>query len=117
MLRVVLINMGPKLRSILSDAVTRQADMKLIPYGTGNVASSRPDVIVYEIEHPGDPTVPERLLRAVPRARVLMIADAGDHAALYELRPTRKVLAQVSMKQVIDAIRFGLEEKKKPAIV
>lgn len=112
MLRVVLINMGPRLRSILSDAVAQQKDMKLIPYGNGSVASSQPDVIVYEIGNPSDPIVPERLLRDVPRARVLMIADAGDHAALYELRPTRKVLAQVSMKQVIDAIRCGLEEKE-----
>jgi hypothetical protein len=38
-----------------------------------------------------------------------MVANTGDRAALYELRPTRRVLRDVSINQVIDAIRFGLD--------
>jgi hypothetical protein len=111
-IRVALTSMRPKLRNILSDAVAREKDMTLIDCQSGPdtaVISARPDVIVCEIEDPVDDEIPARLLRAVPRARVLMIAGAGDLAALHELRPTHKVLRNVSMNQVIDAIRFGLE--------
>lgn len=113
MIRVALISMRPKLRDILSDAVAHEKDMKLIHCHAdpdAEIAAARPDVLVCEIEDPVDVEVPTRLLRALPRARVLMIAEAGDRAALYELRPTQKVLLNVSMNQVIDAIRFGLEQ-------
>lgn len=113
MIRVALISMKPKLRDILSDAVAREKDMQLIRCQTcpdAEISAARPDVLVCEIEDPVDDEVPTRLLHAAPRARVLMIAEAGDLAVLYELRPTHKVLRNVSMNQVIDAIRFGLEQ-------
>jgi hypothetical protein len=113
MIRVALISMRPKLRDILSHAVAREKDMQLVQCDAGpaaEIAAVRADVLVCEIEDPVDAQVPTRLLHAAPRARVLMIAEAGDLAALYELRPTQKVLLNVSMNQVIDAIRFGLEQ-------
>lgn len=113
MIRVALISMRPKLRDILSDAVAREKDMQLIPIQAApvtDVSAARADVLVYEVADPVDAEVPTRVLRTAPRARVLMIAEAGDRAALYELRPTREVLLNVSMNQVIDAIRFGLDQ-------
>lgn len=113
MIRVALISMRPKLRDILSDAVAREKDMQLIPIQAApvtDVCAARADVLVCEVADPVDAEVPTRLLRTAPRARVLMIAETGDRAALYELRPTRKVLLNVSMNQVIDAIRFGLDQ-------
>lgn len=114
MIRVALVSMRPKLRGILSDAVTREEDMELIHWQVGanaTIVGARPDVIVSEIQDPVDVEVPTRLLRTVPSARVLMVAKAGDLAAVYELRPTQKVLLNVSMNQVIDAIRFGVEQE------
>jgi hypothetical protein len=87
--------------------------MQLIQCHAGpdaEITAARPDVLVCEIADPVDVEVPTRLLHAAPRARVLVIAEAGDRAALYELRPTQKVLLNVSMNEVIDAIRFGLEQ-------
>jgi chemotaxis response regulator CheB len=115
MIRVALMSMRPRLRDILTDVVAREKDMKLIPCQIGpddEVAVVRPDVIVCEIEDPTDDEFPTRLLRTLPSARVLMVADAGDQAAVYELRPTRKVLLNVSMNQVIHAIRFGLDQRE-----
>jgi hypothetical protein len=106
--------MRPKLRDILTDAVAREEDMELIHCRIGANTTSvgaRPDVIVSEIPDPIDLEAPMRLLHAVPSARVLMVAETGDLAALYELRPTKKVLLNVSMSQVIDAIRFGLDRR------
>ena len=113
MIRVALVSMRPRLRDILTDVVAREEDMELIDYQIGSdteLAATRPDVMVCEVENPLDVGLPSRLLRAVPRARVLMVADTGDQASLYELRPTRKVLLNVSLNQLIDAIRSGLEQ-------
>ena len=110
-IRVALVSLRPKLRDILTDVVAREQDMEVIHSKMGSdaeLAAARPNVLVCEIGNPLDGGLPARLLRAVPRSRVLMIADTGDRAALYELRPTRKVLQDVSIKQVIDAIRFGV---------
>jgi len=110
-IRVALVSMRPKLRDILTDVVAREQDMELIHCQIGSdadLAAAQPNVLVCEIGNPLDGRLPARLLRAVPRSRVLVIADTGDRAALYELRPTRKVLQDVSIEQVIDAIRFGL---------
>lgn len=110
-IRVALVSMRPKLRDILTDVVAREQDMELIHCqiaSDAELAAARPNVLVCEIADPLDVGLPARLLRAVPGARVLMIADKGDRAALYELRPARKMVQDVSIKQVIDAIRFGL---------
>lgn len=114
MIRVALVNLKPKLRDILADAVGRERDMHVISCGAGpaaDIARARPDVVVCEVADPVDQEAPEQLLRSAPRARVLMIAETGDRAALYELRPTQKILINVSMNQVIDAIRFGLAQR------
>lgn len=113
MIRVALISMRPKLRDILSDAVAREKDMQLIPCHSGpaaDITAAGADVLVYEVADPVDAAIPTRLLRSAPRARVLMVAATGDRAALYEMRPIRKVLLNVSMSEVIDAIRFGLDQ-------
>ena len=111
MIRIALIGMRPKLRNILSDAIAREKDMHLVqPYDptVAEMAAGRADVLVSEVDDPDDATTPTRLLHAAPRARVLMIAATGDRAALFELRPTRRRLLNVSMEQVIEAIRCGL---------
>lgn len=113
MIRVALIGMRPKLRDILSDAVAREKDMRLVQHHAGPIAeaaAAHADVFVCEVEDPDDAAMPTRLLNVVPRARVLMIAETGDRAALFELRPTRQRLLNVSMAQVIDAIRCGLAQ-------
>ena len=110
-IRVALLEMKPKLRAILTDAVAREQDMEVISGpcpSQADVAAAEPDVLVGEVADPLDLELPTRLLGAVPRARVLMVATTGETAALYELRPTQKVLSNVSIAEVIDGIRFGL---------
>ena len=106
------MGMRPRLRDILTDAIARERDMELIDYHIGReqaLPSARPDVMVCESENPLDLNLPTTLLHAQPLGRVLLVADSGDHAALYELRPSRTVMRTVGIDQVIEAIRFGLE--------
>ncbi|HEX7283512.1 MAG TPA: hypothetical protein VF239_15755 [Vicinamibacterales bacterium] len=111
MIRIALIGMRPKLRSILSDAIAREKDMRIVQdrhASVADISATTADVLVCEVEEPDDATTPTRLLHAAPGARVLMIAANGDRAAVFELRPACKRLLNVSMDEVIDAIRRGL---------
>ena len=110
-IRVVLMAMRPRLRDILTDALSREPDMDVIEWRTGpgdELIATRPDVMVFESADPLDIDSPTRLLRAIPTARVLVVADAGDQAAVFELRPTRTVMGTVGMQHIITAIRSGL---------
>jgi DNA-binding NarL/FixJ family response regulator len=114
-IRVALMGMRPRLRDILTDALSRAPDVDLIEWPTGStsetvaLASTHPDVMVYEGRDPLDFGQPSQLLRAVPGARVLVVATSGDHAALFELRPTRAVMRTVGIDQLVAAIRYGFD--------
>jgi hypothetical protein len=115
MIRVALLGMKSRLRDILTDAIARQQDMELMPYQFEphrERAGAKPDAVVCEVDDPLDAAHADGLLRALPRARALMVAGAGDRAALYELQPARMVMVDVSVDQLISALRAGLEEPK-----
>lgn len=109
--RVVLMSMRPRLRDILTDALARELDVDLIDWRAGSddeLAATQPDVMVCEGDDPLDAGLPTRLLQAIPKARVIVVAESGDRAAVFELRPTRTVMRTVGIDQVISAIRYGL---------
>jgi hypothetical protein len=114
-IRVALMGMRPRLRDILTDALSRAPDVDLVEWPAGfgpelaEVASTHPDVMVCEGRDPLEPGQPSELLRAVPGARVLVVADSGDQAALFELRLTRTVMRTVGIDQVVAAIRHGFD--------
>jgi hypothetical protein len=58
-----------------------------------------------------DPSVPLRILTALPHARVVAVAANGRSAALYVLRPQRQALGEISPKTLVDALR---QETKVP---
>jgi hypothetical protein len=98
---------------MLTDVIAREPDMQLIPFELApEVATTRdePDVMVCEIANPLDRALAARLLSQAPHAHLLMVANAGDQAVLYELQPRRQVFPDVSMDQIIRAIRHGLPD-------
>ncbi|HEX6323472.1 MAG TPA: hypothetical protein VFZ36_07090 [Vicinamibacterales bacterium] len=111
-IRVALLGMKSRLRDILTDAISREPDMELMPYPFDphvDSTGAAPDALVCEVGDPLDPALADCLLRSFPRARALMVSGAGDRAALYELRPAHRVMVDVSIEQAIDALRAGLE--------
>ena len=111
-IRVALLGMRPRLRDIVTDALSRAPDVDLVDWPTGSeteLTATHPDVMVCESRDPLEPGPPSQLLRAVPGARVLVVAEAGDQAALFELRLTRTVMRTVGIDQVVAAIRHGFD--------
>lgn len=88
-----------------ADAVSR------VPLGvplTDAVDRSRPRVVITRLDDAADPAVAApglvRLFEAHPRIRVLMVEGDGSSGSLWELRPHRVSLGELSPRRLIKAI-------------
>jgi hypothetical protein len=104
------MNLRPRLRDIIVDAVTGEDDMDLIDVDRPtrhDLERADVDVLIVGTGEPNDDAVPSRLLSIAPRMSVLMVSTTGDAAALYQLRPQQRPLGQVTAAGLINAIRLG----------
>jgi DNA-binding NarL/FixJ family response regulator len=105
--RILLVDMPQLLREIIRSVVVAEADLELV--AEVNDARSLDDAIP---RHAPDVVIGrstsrdiERLLRDRPRLKVLQLDDAGRSTVLYELRPQRTALGEVSPARLLKAIR------------
>jgi DNA-binding NarL/FixJ family response regulator len=113
-IRVLVADMTPMLRDIISDAVTNETDLELV--GTLDVGQPllsvltriEPDVLILRAGSPNDTSLAEEVLARWPRTKVLMITHDGRGAVLHTLRPYRVVLGDVSSESLLAAIRRPL---------
>jgi DNA-binding NarL/FixJ family response regulator len=109
-IRVLLADMPPMLRDIVTRAVTGEPDVEVsgvlgpresLQAGLERV---RADVLIVGRRRP-DLAVAEAVWARWPRVKVLMIAEGGRSAVLYVLRPQEMVLGDVSPEGLAAAIR------------
>lgn len=99
------------LSDIITDIVTSQADMEMVGTVTdpgalaATVAEADADVVVLGLPDAELPTEYAALLGARPQTRLLGVSADGRRAFLYELRPYRSTLDEVSPAALVDAIR------------
>ena len=99
------------LSDIIADVVSVQPDMQIVgtveQHGAMVAAarSARPDVVVIGLEDSELPETCGPLFEAFPRIRVLGVASDGRGASLYELRPRKTSLGEVSPEGLVQAIR------------
>lgn len=97
------------LREIIERAVADEPDMEIVDSEAGNmplreaIEASEPDFVIAGADY--DFGEVARVLDERPRLRVLAVAGDGREAFLYELRPTRTPLGEVSPRTIVDAIR------------
>jgi chemotaxis response regulator CheB len=107
--RIVLVDMPRILREIIERAVADEPDMEIVDSEAGNmplreaIEASEPDFVIAGADY--DFGEVARVLDERPRLRVLAVAGDGREAFLYELRPTRTPLGEVSPRTIVDAIR------------
>jgi hypothetical protein len=100
--------MPPILREIIERAVGGEPDMELVRSGPepslrAAVEASAAAFVISGADH--DFAEVARLLDERPHLRMLSVAGDGREAFLYELRPTRTALGEVSQQAIVDAIR------------
>jgi hypothetical protein len=97
------------LREIIEQAVADEPDMEIVGVEGRDVPlrqaveSTRADFVMAGADY--DLGEVARVLDERPRLRVLAVAGDGREAFLYELRPTRTPLGEVSPQTIVDAIR------------
>jgi DNA-binding NarL/FixJ family response regulator len=102
------------LREVLLEILASEPDVELIDYVMPVPATSpvpdekQPDVVILSSRDPeGDP-LPVRLLFASPHSRVLALTTDARRSFLYELRPHRIFLGELSRGSLLAALR-GLD--------
>src|SRR6266571_423761 len=94
--RIVLAGISRMLSDIITDIVTSHA---------ATVAEAEADVVVLGLPDEELPSEYAGLLSARPQTRLLGVSGDGRRAFLYELRPYRSALGEVSPQTLLDAIR------------
>jgi hypothetical protein len=99
------------LGGIVADALRDEPDIELVgQLVRGNsfeptAARHLADVLVVGSPEPHDAARADRLLLDGSAARVVLIATSGEDAVLYELRPEKTRLGELSPQGLVDAIR------------
>jgi len=102
------------LSDIITDIVNCQPDMEMVGMATGRVslteavAEADADVVVVGLPDADLPSEYAVLLGARPQTRLLGVSGDGRHAFLYELRPYRRTLGEVSPEALSEAIRTAV---------
>jgi uncharacterized protein YgbK (DUF1537 family) len=116
-IRVGMMNVRPRLRDIIVDAVRNESDVELMSIelqSERDLESAGVDVLIVGTAEPEDLELPVRMLYAAPRMSVLMIAASGCGAVLYELRPRKQSLGDVTAAGLIAAIRLSAGDRAAP---
>jgi DNA-binding NarL/FixJ family response regulator len=100
-LRILVVGLPRLVREMIERSLAAQPDMEVL----GGRDSDSPDFVVCGLDFPWLPDQYRELLEEQPRARVLGIEAAGGHAYLYELRPQRVAIGEVSPDDIVAAIR------------
>lgn len=112
-IRVVLAAMPGMLRDIVRDAVVSQPDMRIVgDFGEGHrflEALEGADVAIIGARQAEDSAVASRMLAASPRIRVVVVATNGRRAVLWEMRPYKVALHDVSPQALVTAVRGEVE--------
>jgi hypothetical protein len=98
----------PILNGIVREALRDQPDIELVtPVIVAGERSAREpaDVLIVGSEELDDPGTAGRLLLGEGAARIVMITMRGDEAVLYQLRPEKTVLGELSPQGLVAAVR------------
>jgi hypothetical protein len=114
-IRVALMDLQPRLRDIVVDAVGDAPDLELVspnPVPESRLRESGAEVVIAGTRDPGDRRVPMRLLMMAPAIRVLMVGVNGRNAAMYELRPHKILHRAITRAGLIAAIRQSAKRRE-----
>lgn len=109
------MDLHPRLRDIVVDAVGGAADLELLsidPVPEWRLDQVGADVVIAGATDPDDRRVAARLLKLAPRIRLLMVAINGRTAAMYELRPHQTLHRAITQSGLIAAIRQSMQGRE-----
>jgi DNA-binding NarL/FixJ family response regulator len=108
----MLAHLPPLLAGIMDRALSKQTDLEIVaaeprPFGSlaDRVARAHPDVLLAGLSEAEREDAYLTLFAAHDSLRLILIDADARAASVYELRPQRTVLREVSLDAILDAIR------------
>ena len=113
-IRVLLAEMPRILRDVFKQVVADQSDMDVVgelfdPFGLLLAAGqTRADVVILGLHNSEFPGICSHLLSEYPHIKILGVTEDGRRACLYELRPQKIPVGEVSPEGLLAAIRTAV---------
>jgi hypothetical protein len=104
------------LRDILSEVIAGESDMAAVGELVGHdrllaeVDRVKPHVVVLGLQDAEIPRTCELLFSRAPDMKIIAIEGTGHRATLYELRPTRTLLGEPSLRGFLELIRSATRQ-------
>jgi DNA-binding NarL/FixJ family response regulator len=115
-IRVLLWGMPAMLVNIIADTISSQQDMDVVSGADATAsladaaAQANADVVILVRNGEHERAHYRDLLYAHSRLKVIEISGEGRYGALYELRPRRIALGELSPPRLIDAVRTSVTQ-------
>jgi hypothetical protein len=105
----LLLEVPQLLRGILEHATQRQSGCQLLnglkrDFELGAERTEAPDVVILGLTAAEDSALVPAVFARWPSAQVMTVMQTGGEATVYELRPRRRVMDQVSPDEMLAAL-------------
>ena len=115
--RVLLLEMPQLLRGILERAIQIDGDCELwsdsrLEVPLTSTHTTAPDIVMLGLTVAQDAPLVPALLARWPGTQVMTVTQAGEEAVVYELRPRRRSLGQMSPAEIVGTLREAVLERR-----
>ncbi len=116
--RIVLIDMSPLLREIIREALVPEPDLEVVAEHEGPVdlrtavEQNGADFVIFGADASDDSV--QSLIAANSGVRAIEVSSDGRESVLYELRPHRVSLGEISSETLLRTIRDAPSSRLEP---
>lgn len=109
-IRVLIGGVPQLLHEIIAATLSAEKGIRVVSAAPGEtvldvLARTPVDAVVVDLAGPYGPAEIDEILAVHPRLRLFGIADGGRSGFLFELRPHREALGELSPRQLVSVIR------------
>jgi DNA-binding NarL/FixJ family response regulator len=115
-IRTVMIGMSPMFRDIVKRSIARYFTLEVILEMNAHepldgLKNFAPELVLICLNPTFRDDIGEKILRALPSARVIVFSRDKRDGYLYETRPTRATLSDISPEKLVKAIDRSLNSR------
>jgi chemotaxis response regulator CheB len=109
--RIVLVGLQGLLHDVIKDVLDRAPDLKVVTEPSDPaelpdvVRRTGAEVVVCALDEATAEQVSVRVLEPHTRLKVVAIQDDGRRAVLWELRPNRREIGDLSVPELVETVR------------
>ena len=112
--RILLVELPPMLRDIIAETIAMEPDMEVVaevPDASSLMSSFERTEVGVVVVGRDDPSLASMLLAQHPQLKILAVANHGRESSLYEMRPQREPLGEISPQRLVEEIRKAAREQ------